>query len=103
MTIDPRRQAMPLRDRPWPRSSVGRILQVSLWASAAAGISSAGVAVKEDPTAQLDLFVAGTINSSDVLTIGNVNYPALSRTYVGGAAALSFSSGATLASNLYAP
>jgi hypothetical protein len=56
-----------------------------------------------DPTAQLDLFVAGTINSSDTLTIGNINYPALSRTYVGGSTALSFSSGATLGSNLYAP
>src|SRR5258708_33603265 len=84
MTIDPRRQAMPLRDRSWPRSSVGRILQVSLWASAAAGISSAGVAVKEELhvggpvnvqqfTVGLDGFVNGAVSG---LTIGkNLTVP----------------------------
>jgi hypothetical protein len=55
-----------------------------------------------DPTAQLDLFVAGTISTQDSLQIGSVNYPALSRTYVGSNKNLSFTSGATLGSNLYA-
>ncbi len=64
---------------------------------------SAALTITLDPTAQLDLFVGGTISSSDTLSIGNINYPALSRTYVGGSGALSFSGGATLGSNLYAP
>jgi hypothetical protein len=63
---------------------------------------SSSLTITLDPTAQLDLLVGGTINTSDTLAIGSPNYPALSRTYVGGSAALTFSSGATLASNLYA-
>jgi hypothetical protein len=62
----------------------------------------AALTITLDPTAQLDLFVAGTISSSDTLVIGAVNYPALSRTYVGSSASLSFMSGTTLGSNLYA-
>ncbi|HEX4406521.1 MAG TPA: hypothetical protein VH560_16900, partial [Polyangia bacterium] len=36
-----------------------------------------------DPDAELDIFIAGTIDASAGLTIGSPNYPALSRTYVG--------------------
>jgi hypothetical protein len=64
---------------------------------------SSGLTITLDPTATLDLFVRGTISTSDTLVIGNVNYPALSRTYVGGSGTISFQDGVTLASNLYAP
>jgi hypothetical protein len=65
-------------------------------------VPTSALTITLDPTAQLDLFVAGTINSSEALTIGSVDYPALSRTYVGSAQDLIFSSGTTLGSNLYA-
>jgi hypothetical protein len=55
-----------------------------------------------DPTASLDLLVGGTITTQDQLTIGSIQYPALSRTYVAGTQGLTFSSGTTLGSNLYA-
>jgi hypothetical protein len=64
---------------------------------------SATLTITLDPTATLDLFVAGTINTSNTLTIGNINYPALSRTYIGGSQALTFSSGVSLGTNFYAP
>jgi hypothetical protein len=68
---------------------------------------SSGLSITLDPTASLDLFVGGTINTSDSLSIGSPAYPALSRTYVGNndaanLAGLTFSSGTTLGSNLYA-
>jgi hypothetical protein len=64
---------------------------------------SSGLTITLDPTASLDLFVQGTISTSDVLVIGNVNYPALTRIYVGGTGSISFQDGVTLAGNLYAP
>jgi hypothetical protein len=64
---------------------------------------SSPLTITLDPTAQLDLFVGGTISSQDMLTIGNINYPALSRTYIGTSGTLSFTSGATIGSNIYAP
>jgi hypothetical protein len=63
---------------------------------------SSPLTITLDPTAALDLLVGGTISSQDQLTIGSIAYPALSRTYVAGTQALSFTSGATLGSNLYA-
>jgi hypothetical protein len=63
---------------------------------------SSGLVITLDPTAQLDLLVGGTINTSDTLQLGNVGYPALMRTYVGSSTNLTFSSGANVASNLYA-
>jgi hypothetical protein len=63
---------------------------------------SSPLTITLDPTATLDLLVGGTISSQDQLNIGSIQYPALSRTYVAGTQGLSFSSGATLGSNLYA-
>jgi hypothetical protein len=54
------------------------------------------------PDATFDIFVGGTINTSASLVIGSLNYPALTRVYVGGNGTVSFSSGVTLAGNLYA-
>jgi hypothetical protein len=62
-----------------------------------------GLTITLDPTATLDLFVEGTISTSATLVIGNVNYPALTRVYVGGTGSISFQDGVTLAGNLYAP
>jgi hypothetical protein len=55
-----------------------------------------------DPTATLDLFVAGTIATSDAFSLGSPNYPALMRTYVGGSQTITFSSGANISGNFYA-
>jgi hypothetical protein len=62
---------------------------------------SSPIDITLDPTAELDIFVGGTIKASQRIGIGSANYPALSRTYVGGATALMFSSSANLATNLY--
>jgi hypothetical protein len=63
---------------------------------------SSPLTITLDPTASLDLLIGGTISAQDQLTIGSIAYPALSRTYVAGTQGLSFASGATLGSNLYA-
>jgi Stigma-specific protein, Stig1 len=55
-----------------------------------------------DPSAELDVFIAGTIDSSDKLTIGSPSYPALSRTYVGSPNGLRLSAGSRIGGNLYA-
>lgn len=55
-----------------------------------------------DPTATLDLFVAGTISTGAAFKLGSPNYPALSRAYVGGTQTLMFTSNVTLAGDLYA-
>jgi hypothetical protein len=64
-------------------------------------VTSSPLAITLDPTAELDIFVAGTIKASQTLAIGSPNYPALSRTYVGGATPLVLSQGVRLATNLY--
>jgi hypothetical protein len=63
---------------------------------------SAPLAFVLDPTAELDIFIAGTIKSSQTLVIGSPNYPALTRTYVGGTAKLSFSQDARIGGEFYA-
>jgi len=63
---------------------------------------SAPIAFVLDPTAELDVFVAGTIKSSQTIVIGSPNYPALSRTYVGGADKLSFSQNVRIGGEFYA-
>jgi hypothetical protein len=63
---------------------------------------SAPLAFVLDPTAELDVFVAGTISSSQTLVIGSPNYPALSRTYVGGVDKLTFSQNVRIAGEFYA-
>ena len=54
-----------------------------------------------DSGSTLDLFVAGTITATSAFTVGSPNFPALSRTYVGGASTLQLTSKVTLATNLY--
>lgn len=66
-------------------------------------VTSSQLEITLDPTATLDLFVAGTIKASQTLAIGSPNYPALSRTYVGGKSELVVSSNVRLATNLYDP
>jgi hypothetical protein len=65
-------------------------------------VSGAPLTLGVDPTATLDIFIAGTINSSQTLTIGSPDYPALVRTYIGGASPLSFSQTVNIGSELYA-
>jgi hypothetical protein len=65
-------------------------------------VPSAPIAFVLDPTAELDVFVAGTMKASQTLVIGSPNYPALSRTYVGGIDKLSFSQDIRLGGELYA-
>ena len=55
-----------------------------------------------DPTAELDIFIAGNLKASETLVIGSPNYPALSRTYVGGADTLRLSADVRLGGELYA-
>jgi hypothetical protein len=65
-------------------------------------VAGSPLAFQLDPTATLDIFVSGTITTSQLLTIGSPNYPALCRLYVGGAAKLSFSQNANIGCNIYA-
>jgi hypothetical protein len=53
------------------------------------------------PDATFDIFIAGTINAQSGMTIGNANYPALTRTYVGSSTAVTFGDLVTLAGNFY--
>ncbi|MDP9002921.1 MAG: hypothetical protein M3O46_22755, partial [Myxococcota bacterium] len=55
-----------------------------------------------DPTATFDTFITGTVKASGQLIVGSPNYPALSRTYVGGTAPVDLSGEAgRTAGNLY--
>jgi hypothetical protein len=63
---------------------------------------SSPLAFALDATATLDIFVSGTINTSQLLTIGSPNYPALCRLYVGGTAKLAFSQNVNIGCNVYA-
>lgn len=64
--------------------------------------TSSSLAFVLDPTAQFDVVVAGHISTSASLVVGSPNYPALSRTYFGGASGLSFSSSWRIGGNVYA-
>jgi hypothetical protein len=55
-----------------------------------------------DPGMTLDVFIAGTINISQTLTLGNPSYPALMRVYVGTTGPLAFSQTANIAADFYA-
>jgi hypothetical protein len=55
-----------------------------------------------DPSAELDIFIAGTLKASDSLVIGSPNYPALTRAYVGGTDTLRLSADVRLGGELYA-
>jgi hypothetical protein len=65
-------------------------------------IPSAPISFVLDATAELDIFIAGTIRSSQTIVIGSPNYPALSRTYVGGTDKLSFSQDVRIGGEFYA-
>jgi hypothetical protein len=65
---------------------------------------SSALTMTLDPGASFDIFVGGTIDSSDTLNIGSRNVPASTRVYVaspGMMSKLSFSSSVSLAANLY--
>ena len=64
--------------------------------------SSNALTFAVEPGAELDLFIAGTIDVSDTLIIGSPNYPAASRTYVGSPSGLHFSAGSRVGGNVYA-
>jgi hypothetical protein len=55
-----------------------------------------------DPTAELDIFVTGNITSSSGLSIGNANYPALTRVYLGTTGTFTVESGATYGCKIWA-
>ncbi|MBI5532129.1 MAG: hypothetical protein HY898_05420 [Deltaproteobacteria bacterium] len=55
-----------------------------------------------DPTAEFDVFVAGTILTSGNATIGSPNYPRLSRTYVGSPQTLLLAGNTTVGGYIYA-
>jgi hypothetical protein len=65
-------------------------------------IPSAPIAFVVDATGELDIFIAGTIMSSQTIVIGSPNYPALTRTYVGGTGKLSFSQNVQIGGEFYA-
>jgi hypothetical protein len=56
-----------------------------------------------DPNSELDVFVSGTVTSGSNFSLGSVNYPALTRLYVGSSAQLELSSSTVIAGNVYAP
>jgi hypothetical protein len=64
--------------------------------------SSTPIEITLDPGMSLDVFIAGTIDVSQVLTLGNPNYPALMRVYVGTTSSLVFSQTANIAADFYA-
>jgi hypothetical protein len=64
--------------------------------------SSNPIEITLDPGMTLDVFIAGTINASQVVTLGNPNYPALMRVYVGTTGTLVFSQVAKIAADFYA-
>jgi len=55
------------------------------------------------PGAELDLFVAGVIQTSSALTLGAVDRPRALRVYVASGGSVTLAGGSQLAGNLYAP
>jgi hypothetical protein len=78
---------------------------VTLYAHGHVGLYISGnvqdVSFGLDPDATFDVFIDGTMGAQSGMTIGNVNYPALMRTYVGGTQAVSFGAGVTISGNFY--
>src|SRR5262249_14434787 len=71
-------------------SSIHTSKAVTIWAHGQTALyigkdvlPSDDLAFGVDPTGALDVFIAGTLDSSAHLTIGSPAYPALTRTYVG--------------------
>ncbi|MFO0558734.1 MAG: hypothetical protein U0269_12025 [Polyangiales bacterium] len=65
--------------------------------------TSAPITITLDPTATLDIFVAGNVQSSSALRFGSTNYPALTRVYIGGTTGFQVSNTADLGANFYVP
>jgi hypothetical protein len=65
-----------------------------------ASISTLTIAV--DSTAELNLFVAGTIATTDKLKVGSASYPALTRVYLGGSESLTLSNNTQIGAFIYA-
>jgi hypothetical protein len=64
--------------------------------------SSNPIEITLDPGMTLDVFIAGTIDVSQVVTLGSPSYPALMRVYVGTTSTLVFSQVANIAADFYA-
>jgi hypothetical protein len=56
-----------------------------------------------DPGAELDLFIAGHVNTSGLVSLDTATDPTAVRVYVGGAGALNLAADGQLAAHLYAP
>lgn len=65
--------------------------------------TSNNVTITLDPTASLDIFVAGSVNTSAPLRFGSPNYPALTRVYIGGTQGFQVSNSSDLGANFYVP
>jgi hypothetical protein len=64
--------------------------------------ASSGISFVLDPTAQFDVVVGGTISASSGLVVGSPNYPALSRTYIGGTQTEDLSASGQIGGNVWA-
>ena len=64
--------------------------------------ASSTIAFNVDPTATLDLFVSGTFNASNSLTLGSTSAPAHCRAYFAGPS-IDLSGSSTIGCNIYAP
>ena len=63
---------------------------------------TAALTFQVDPTATLDLFIAGNLNEYAPLALGSTSSPAQCRAYVGGTT-VDLRAGSSLGCNLYAP
>jgi hypothetical protein len=64
--------------------------------------ASSPLAFTLEPDAELDVFVGGTLKTSDTFVFGSPNYPALSRMYVAGADKIALSADVRLGGEFYA-
>jgi hypothetical protein len=90
-------------------SSVKPSVPVTIWAHGQTALYIGGdvapmdnLAFGVDPTGAFDIFIEGTLSTQSALTIGSPNYPALTRTYIGSTAGVSFTDMANIAGNIYA-
>jgi hypothetical protein len=64
--------------------------------------ASSSISFVNDPTAQFDILIGGTISASSGLVVGSPAYPALTRTYIASMTTLDLSASGTIAGNVYA-
>ena len=65
-------------------------------------VNSSPLIIGLDPDAELNLFVGGTITSTNLLTIGSFLYPALTRVYVAGASEITLTNPTNIGGFFYA-